>query len=844
MLDKRRLTFIPHLALSRRAIQRGLGVLWLLDGLLKFQPKLWHAGFARSVIAPNASGQPTLLAWLVTRAVHLVLHGQDAWVTVFGVIEIAIGLGLLFPKSVKAALASSLIWGAAIWVFGEGFGGVLTGQTSPLMGAPGASILYAVLGALVWPTGGFEPKPSRDSEGLWSSSIAGGRYGLAGGLGVWSGLWFLAAILWLLPFNRTPRSTSLQIGGMSEGEPSWYGHTLTSLAHDIGTAGLPVACVFAALSLVVALGPLLSKRGEPYIVLGIFLAVLYWATGEAFGALFTLQGTDPSNGPIFVLLGLGLLPTVATDRNAASPAVVLFHRHRYLSSVGAGAIVLLPIMVAIVPAGAATAEAAPPSTAVQEAGISPGLPLANPINLNAATPPSLNLRLVAEPKRFDIGGKLVWGESYNGDLVGPTMHFVPGETVNLTLVNKLPTATNLHFHGMHISPSGDADNPYISVAPGKTFTYHFHIPHDQPLGTFWYHDHDMCMGNETMAMPGMATSTMPATNCQDIETQIYDGLSGTIVVGDDRSLLPADLRDVPVQTLALKDVQITSADRIVQNTANYSIDSNAPTVRLVDGQLQPVLTLRPGETELWRLANEGADIFYNLALPGYRFTIIGQDGYPVSKVTTANTLLLPPAKRWDVLVTAPTSPGSSWLKTLAYSNGPQGDSYPAVNLMKVNVEGARDQAFTMPKEALATTLPSIAGAAIAQSRTVRLSENAAGTEMYINGKQFDPNVSVFSTPAVLGTTEQWTIYNESGEIHPFHLHTEHFQVISINGVPQPYLGEQDVIPVPFKQHGVPGNVVIRVHFTDFTGKVMFHCHIAAHEDAGMMSYVNVVASRR
>jgi FtsP/CotA-like multicopper oxidase with cupredoxin domain len=113
--------------------------------------------------------------------------------------------------------------------------------------------------------------------------------------------------------------------------------------------------------------------------------------------------------------------------------------------------------------------------------------------------------------------------------------------------------------------------------------------------------------------------------------------------------------------------------------------------------------------------------------------------------------------------------------------------------------------------------------------------------MYINGKQFNPDKSIFSTPAVLGTTEQWTIFNEAGEIHHFHLHTDHFQVMSINGTAQPYTGEQDIVPVPYKKNGVPGQVVIRIHFTDWTGKVMFHCHIAAHEDAGMMSFIKVVA---
>jgi suppressor of ftsI len=516
-----------------------------------------------------------------------------------------------------------------------------------------------------------------------------------------------------------------------------------------------------------------------------------------------------------------------------------------LSAVGLCTVAAIPATVALAavgPAHRSTEVSSPPSTAQQDAGMVPGLPLADPVNLSMASTGTLRLRLVAEPKLFDISGKKVWGESYNGDYVGPTMHFLPGEHVDLTLVNQLSTATNLHFHGLHVSPSGSSDNPYISVAPGHSFTYHLAVPRDQPLGTFWYHDHDMCMGNETMNMPGMTVKAVPAANCQDNETQIYDGLSGTIIVGDDRTLLPPALQHVTARTLVLKDMQITGTDHIVANTSRYSISSSNPTVRLVNGQLKPVLIMRPGQTEMWRLANEGADIFYNLRLPGYTFTVIGQDGYPVSKVTTVSTLDLPPAKRWDVLVTASARPGSTWLQSLPINNGPQGDTYPRVNLMEVRVAGQPETPLPMPSGSLPTAMASLAGAPIAQNRVVKLSENSAGTKMYINCKQFNPTRSTFTTPAVLGTTEQWTIVNTTGEIHPFHTHTDHFQVMSINGVPQAYTGEQDIVSVPHEVNGKPGRVVIRIHFTDFTGKVMFHCHIAAHEDAGMMSFINVVAA--
>lgn len=519
-------------------------------------------------------------------------------------------------------------------------------------------------------------------------------------------------------------------------------------------------------------------------------------------------------------------------------ALATFWRRPALPAAGLCAAAVIAGAAAVAPATAA-APASPPSMARQEAGMTPGMALADPVNLNPATARTVRLRLVAEPRRFDISGKRVWGESYDGDYVGPTMHFFPGEHVDLTLVNKLPTATDLHFHGLHVSPSGSADNPYISVPPGRSFTYRLYIPPDQPEGTYWYHDHDMCGGNETMPMPGMRAPATSAPDCQDTETQVYDGLAGTIIVGDDRTLLPPALRHVTARTLVLKDMQITGSGHIVANTARYSISSGNPTVRLVNGQLRPTLTMRPGQTELWRLANEGADIFYRLRLPGYRFTIIDQDGYPAAKVSTASTLDLPPAKRWDVLVTAGRHPGNAWLETLPISTGPQGDTYPLVKLMDVHLAGRPERSPPMPAALPAAAAP-LASARVARYRVIKLSENAAGTEMYINGKQFNPAQSIFPTPATLGTTEQWTIINETGEVHPFHVHTDHFQVMSINGLPQPYTGEQDIIPVPGREHGIPGVVVIRIRITDFTGKLMFHCHIAAHVDAGMMSFINVV----
>lgn len=503
---------------------------------------------------------------------------------------------------------------------------------------------------------------------------------------------------------------------------------------------------------------------------------------------------------------------------------------------------------ALIAAGAITAVAIPhstPSTAQQEQGMTPGAPLADPVVAEAG-PDGTDINLDADKVRFTVSGKEVWGQAYNGELLAPTLRLQPGRGASITLHNRLPVATNLHFHGLHTSPEGSSDNPFVCIPPGASYTYRLQLPADHQQGTFWYHSHAM----ET-SCPGTAgtnsghSHSMPSASFMpgDVENQIFAGLSGALVVGDSRTSLPAALRDVPEHTIELRDAQIDKSGKIVQNTAKTPIDSNADTVRLVDGQLRPTLSMRPGETQLWRLANVGADIFYRLQLDGYHFTVLAEDGNEYPAATDASELLLPPGKRYDVFVTAAPTAGTTALRTLAYSNGPQGDQYPDTELMKVAVAGTPSTA-TGPQLAAGTPLGGapgdLAAAPVAQRRTIALSEDTSGTSFYVNGRQFSMDHPTFDTAAKLGTVEEWTIQNTAGEDHPFHMHTNAFQVLSINGTAPAVAHRQDTVTVPHAVNGIPGQVVIRQAFTDYPGSWMFHCHIAAHEDHGMMGYIQVI----
>jgi suppressor of ftsI len=419
----------------------------------------------------------------------------------------------------------------------------------------------------------------------------------------------------------------------------------------------------------------------------------------------------------------------------------------------------------------------------------------------------LRARFVANESTVRVGGRRVLGRAYNASFPGPTLRLSPGDTLRLTLVNKLRFPTNMHFHGMHVSPSGRSDNVLRTVAPGTTAQYVVHVPLDAAPGTYWYHSHwhDAPLGN--------------------VEPQVMGGLSGALIVDGLRQRLPETLRNIVERNLVLKDVQLTKADRIVFR----DIDSEAQTTRTVNGQVNPVIRIGPGETQLWRLGNQSADIWYRVQLDGSRFHVIGEDGNPVGRVWDAKRVTLPPGKRYDVLVQGHGG-GDYRLRTLEMTTGPAGDRYPARVLATVRPDRPALERAELPTSL--GPLPGLQDKKVDRHRTLVFSENTKTNKFFIDGRQF--NDHRIDQRVKLGAVEQWTIRNVSRERHPFHIHVNDFQVMSVNGRPYNARGLADTVALP-----VGGEVVIRMHFVDFTGEYVYHCHILAHEDHGMMGTVKI-----
>ena len=404
----------------------------------------------------------------------------------------------------------------------------------------------------------------------------------------------------------------------------------------------------------------------------------------------------------------------------------------------------------------------------------------------------LQTTIIAEYLMGNVGNQSVTSMTYNGSLGGPTLHVYPGDRIEIEFINNLNETTNLHFHGLHVSPSNNSDNVFLKVALGKTQQYNVSIPKSQVPGIEWYHSH----------MHSLAYD------------QVNAGLSGLIVVEGLEKLLPKPLQNITHQTFAMRDFPPTS-------------DPTAPTYRTVNGKVNPEVNIAPGETQLWRFANIGAESFFKVELPGHKFHVIAEDGDPVWKVWDNDTILLPSGKRYDVLVTEPLQGNNSGaLKSLAYY------PYPETTLATVKVQGnQKEPAKTIPTSLIPKKDLNLKN--ISNNRTLTFASNEEELRYTINNKTFDPNR--IDQKVKLGTVEQWRLINYDEDEHPFHIHVNDFQIVSINGIPHDAHGLQDMVLIP--SHG---ELTIRIPFDDFVGKSVYHCHIMFHEDHGMMGVFEIV----
>jgi len=435
----------------------------------------------------------------------------------------------------------------------------------------------------------------------------------------------------------------------------------------------------------------------------------------------------------------------------------------------------------------------------------------------------LDVRLVASRGERPVAGRRANVLGYNDGLPGPTLRVRPGDTLRIELVNQLDQPTNLHVHGLHVSPEDNGDNVFLAVHPGESFQYEHRVPEDHPSGVFWYHPHHH--GN--------------------VADQVFGGLYGAIVVEDPPdSAGGAGVEVTRERMLVVSDISFDESGSIRGASMQDRMMGREGELVLVNGQVRPVLEARPGERERWRVVNACASRYLAIDFGDQQVELVARDLGPLTASDEGDAVVLAPGNRADIVLTAVS--GSTTVQLAPVDRGGSGmggmmggDDAPAtdaVDLLTFEVAGTVVRSERLPNSVSApypVPAPDLRRQEPLRSRELvfETGMGMGGMSFTFGGREYDHDR--IDQEVDLGTVEDWTIRNDSSMDHPFHLHVWPMQVLDAGNGPVEDPMWLDVVNVPAR-----GAVTVRVAF-DRPGRTVYHCHILDHEDAGMMGIVRV-----
>ncbi|MHB9862044.1 hypothetical protein [Streptomyces sp. YIM S03343] len=286
------------LRVTRRGAEIVLGVLWLVDGVLQFQPSMFTRGFFVDTLGMANMGLPGPVATVEYDLTSMLAAHPAVWNALFAAMQVALGVGLLWRRTARPALALSVLWALAVWTVGEGFGGLFMSGVGLLTGAPGAALLYAVIAVALW------PRLDRAGPSIADGGVLGG----AVARWVWVVLWTGTAALALEPAAHVP-GAQLTNAGQDEPAPvAAVNHTVGGL---VGGWGMTFVVVLGLLQVAIGVGVLSSRTRRLALSAGIVLATATGLLAQDLGGLLTGHATDPGTGPLLVLFALILWPRAA-----------------------------------------------------------------------------------------------------------------------------------------------------------------------------------------------------------------------------------------------------------------------------------------------------------------------------------------------------------------------------------------------------------------------------------------------------------------------------------------------------------------------------------------------------
>ena len=388
--------------------------------------------------------------------------------------------------------------------------------------------------------------------------------------------------------------------------------------------------------------------------------------------------------------------------------------------------------------------------------------------------------------------------AYNGQLPGPLLQARVGDTMRIVFENQLDESTTIHWHGLRIANAMDGV-PAVQdpVEPGETFTYEFTV---EEAGSYWYHPH-------------MRTYE-----------QLDRGLYGLLVVHEAEP--PAADKE---RYFALDDIRLNDDNEI----SSYSLTGmdgrhgRHGSALIINGQLGLLTdTIRPGAVERWRLVNTASARTMWFSVEGASMRVVGTDGGLLPEPYTSRRVRIPVGQRYDIeVVVDDDAEAVELLLKLPNAEG----RFDAIPLFEATVEG----------EASTTSLPDWSGGPLPEMETVEqdlelvfdLEVGARRDRWTINGEKFSEDLEDIQ---VLGKTPtRLVLKNDSFFEHPFHLHGQFFEILSVDGQEADEPGLKDTVLLE------PESETVVYTAFENPGRWMVHCHILEHAELGMMVIMNV-----
>jgi len=495
-------------------------------------------------------------------------------------------------------------------------------------------------------------------------------------------------------------------------------------------------------------------------------------------------------------------------------------------------------------------------------------------------PPEIQNSNASNPVNFTVLNIAPGQNCYlaDGNVEAPTLRITPSKKdLVLRLTNRLsgqslpltqqslcvggmapPNSTNLHYHGLNISPKCHQDEVVKTVIkPNETFEFKLQIPKKEPPGLYWYHPHIHMQS----------------------EDQVLSGLTGAIIVEGIKKY-NKQAAQLPERVFVLRDMnplQDFPESDTEQPGKDISINS-VPIRYQGKGKYDPpaVIQMQPNQSQFWRVVNTAADSYFDLQVTydgtPQQLELVAMDGVPINldgpkdKTLPVNHILLPPAGRAEFIINGPGSAVKN-AKFLTLKYDTKGDGNPQRTIARIDTQAQFTTVAALSTSVAESNVDEnqVSGDRFSglsqqnsiQQRTLFFSQTPRGApkeEFYITvkghqPKVYDPN---FKTPDITvqeGTTEDWIVENRALEAHAFHIHQIHFLVLqSPNSSEIGMLRDTINLPAWDGRKTPYPSVKLRMDFrgvkkdTSIAGTFFYHCHILEHEDGGMMAAIEVKSS--